>query len=190
MPMPTKALLRRKISNPLLVVPALLALSIALPTRAEVPPACRPVIDAIMKQIGTPTHMYMTETAAFRGGKPTTAESIYAGGAIYIQIHGMWRRSPMTTAEMTKQQEENQKNLKAASCRYLRDETMNGEPAVVYVEHSESEGATSDATTWVSKSRGLPLRLDSDIDAGGKMGKTHRSIRYEYSNVQAPAGVK
>ncbi len=187
--MPTKALLPRKISNPLLFA-LLLAVSIALPVRAQVPPACRPVIDAIMKQIGTPTHMYMTETAAFRGGKPTSSESIYAGGAIYIQIHGMWRRSPMTVTEMTKQQEENQKNLKAASCRYLRDETVNGEPAAVYVEHLESEGATSDATSWVSKSRGLPLRLDSDTDVGGKMGKSHISIRYEYGHVQPPAGVK
>ena len=89
-----------------------------------------------------------------------------------------------------KQQEENERTVKALSCRYLRDEAVNGEPAAVYVEHSEPEGATSDATTWVSKSRGLPLRLESDIDAGGKMGKSHRSIRFEYSNVQPPAGVK
>ena len=169
---------------------ALFACALVLPARADLPAACRPAIDAIKKQIVTPSHMYQTETAAFTGGKPLTSESIFAGGVIYIQVHGAWRRSPMTTGEMLKQQEENERNLKAPSCRYLRDEAVNGEPAAVYVEHSEPEGAISDATIWVSKSRGLPLRLEADTDAGGKMGKVHRAIRYDYGNVQPPAGVK
>jgi hypothetical protein len=32
----------------------------------------------------------------------------------------------------------------------------------------------------------LPLRSEIDMDVGGSMGKSHRSSRYEYSNVQPP----
>jgi len=190
------ALLRRKLANALTAgarlcaVTALLAFSSGLPAHAAAS-ACQPMLDAILKQVATPTHMYMTETAAFRGGKPFTSESIQAGGAIYVQIKGVWHRSPMTMADMQKQQAENAEEAKkGAACRYLRDEPVNGEPAAVYSEHSVIEGAISDATAWISKSRGLPLRLESDINAGGKMGKTHRSIRYEYGDVRPPAGVK
>jgi hypothetical protein len=36
----------------------------------------------------------------------------------------------------------------------------------------------------------LPLRLESDMDVGGTMGKRHTSTRYDYNNVTAPTGVK
>ena len=46
-----------------------------------------------------------------------------------------------------------------------------------------------DAQTWISKSKGLPLKTEEDIDTGGG-DKRHMSIRYEYSNVRPPAGVQ
>jgi hypothetical protein len=152
--------------------------------------ACKPVLDAIAKQIGTPTHLFMTETAAFRSGKTETMESIYSGGAIYVQVKGQWRRSPMTTQEMRQQQEENQRNAKSLSCRYLRDEAVAGEAAAVYRSQGATEDSKSDATMWVSKRTGLPLKHEIDLDVGGKLGKSHRSIRYDYADVRPPAGVK
>jgi hypothetical protein len=59
----------------------------------------------------------------------------------------------------------------------------------VYGTHSErSDGGhiTSDGQVWISKSRGLPLRDEIDIDSGGPAGKNHYSGRYEYTNVQPP----
>jgi hypothetical protein len=47
-----------------------------------------------------------------------------------------------------------------------------------------------DTTVWISKSKGLPLRADIDIDVGGSMGKSHKSIRFDYVNVHPPAGVQ
>lgn len=41
----------------------------------------------------------------------------------------------------------------------------------------------------VAKGSGLILRTEEDLDTGGG-GKHHISIRYEYANVRAPAGVR
>ena len=147
---------------------------------------CQQVFDAMSKMVTMPTHVYTTEASAFRaGGKPTTNETIYAGGAIYTNVNGQWIRSTITPQEMLQQEQENRKQNKA-TCRYLREESMNGEGAAVYSTHSETQDAKSDAQLWISKSKGLPLREELDIDVGGKLGKSHHSIRYEYRNVQPP----
>lgn len=152
--------------------------------------ACKPVVDAMTKQIGTPTHIYMTDVAQFRGGKPESHEAIHTGSAIYIQVKGQWRRSAMSIQDLQKQREEAESKAKSMSCRYLRDEPVNGEAAAVYHAQSDIEDVKSDSTLWVSKRTGLPLRTEDDSDVGGKMGKRHLSIRYDYANVQPPAGVK
>jgi hypothetical protein len=71
----------------------LMAVAAAGPVRAA-DTACKPALDAMAKQIATPSHVYMTEVAEFRGGKPVSSEAIYTDGVIYIQVRGKWRRSP------------------------------------------------------------------------------------------------
>jgi hypothetical protein len=146
------------------------------------------VLDAVAKQYSTPVHIYMTQVAAFRGGKPRSSESIFAGGTIYIQARGKWMRSPMSLEKMRRQREENIRNAKSMSCRYLRDEAVDGEAAAVYNSQSETEDTKSSSTLWVSKRTGLPLKNEIDIDTGGGPGKQHDSVRYDYSNVRPPAG--
>ena len=87
-----------------------------------------------------------------------------------------------------RQQEiENRKNAKNISCHLLREDSVNGEPAQVFSAHDETEDGKTDATIWISKSRGLPLRKEEDIDTGGDpSGKTHFSTRYDYSNTSVP----
>ncbi len=182
--MPTKALLPRNLLSSTAGAAALLALSIALPARAADPASCRPVLDVMRKQNSVSTHMYMTRTAPSPGGKPSTSELISVGGKTYIQVGGTWQRSLMTQEERQKQGEENIKSAKVLTCHYLRDEAVNGEAAAVYSQHIENEDTVSDGTVWISKSRGLPLRVDTNVEG------TQRSVRYEYGNVQAPAGVK
>ncbi len=179
--------IRMRVSGAMLA----LLLSAAMAGRAAgaVSPSCKPAVDAMLKQIATPTHVYATEVAARRGGKPQVNESIYAGGAIYVQVKGVWRRSPMSVQDMQKQQEENQLHAKSMACRYLRDETIDGESAAVYRAQADSEAGKSDATLWISKRTGLPLRSENDLGAG-EADKMHLSIRYVYAGVRPPAGVK
>ncbi len=148
--------------------------------------ACQPFVDSTVKRFSVPSHTYTTE--ALPGGKSRNAEAIYANNAIYIFYNGKWIRSKATPQDMLKQEEENIRNSKI-SCSHVRDEMVNGEAAALYMGHSENDGIKSEAQTWISKSRGLPLKTEDDIDTGDG-DKRHMSIRYDYNNVRPPAGVQ
>jgi hypothetical protein len=130
----------------------------------------------------------MTETA---GAKARTSELIYVNGKSYIQVAGKWMVSPMTPVKMAENRKETEADEeKTMTCRVVRDEAVNGEAATLYTAHQANPDEKSDAQIWISKSRGVPLKLEMDLDVGGTAGKSHRTMRYEYNNVQAPAGVQ
>jgi hypothetical protein len=138
---------------------------------------CKLVMDAMTKLFDTPAHAYVTMNIT---GKPQEAESIYAGGVVYARYNGKWSAGS-TTKEMKELAEKNRQNNKT-TCRYLKDEPVNGEMAAVFSVHDVSPRSTSDSTTWISKAKGLPLRSDIDLNEG----KSHLSTRYEYDNVKPP----
>ena len=157
---------------------------------AAVDATCKLVFDAVTRQLTTPTHLVTTEVSTRHGGKPTTLEMIYAGGAIYMKLDGQWKRSPMTAQDMLKQEQENRRNAKSVTCRYLHDETVDGESTAVYSMQSVTEDTKSGATLWLSKRSGLPLKSDVQIDMNDKTSNQHMTIHYDYANVRPPAGVK
>jgi hypothetical protein len=164
------------------------------PTPLAAQGGCQPVDDAMNKVMTTPTHIYTSMSPVpSTGGQPRTdeathSETIYVGGSAYVKVGGKWSRSEWTPQRITKQEQENRKQSKS-TCRYLRDESVNGETAAVYSTHSERSDVvghiTSDGQVWISKSKGLPLRHEMDLDAGDGI-KHHHSTRYEYTNVQPP----
>lgn len=162
----------------------LVALGIALLGSTPLPAqGCQPVDDAMKKIYTTPTHVSTTMMLA---GQPVKTELIYAGGVIYENVHGKWARSQVTLQLVMKMEDENRRNSKT-SCRYLRDESVNGEAAALYSTHAErvDMGIKSDGQIWISKSKSLVLRHEEDIDDGfGK--KAHHSTQYDYSNVRPP----
>ena len=128
-----------------------------------------------------PVHLYTTMSG-------TTSEQIYTSSAIFTNVMGKWHRSKMTPQEMQKQEQENIRNSKT-TCRYLRDEPVNGEMAALYSEQGETQGMKFDGQVWISKGKGVLLRTEEDMDIG-EAGKNHIAVRYEYSNVKPPAGVQ
>jgi hypothetical protein len=157
---------------------------------------CKAVDEAMDKLMTIPTHIYTEMSPVLsNGAKPRPeevhhTETVYAGGAAFTKLSGTWQRSPWDVQRVVRQEQENRRVSKF-SCRYLRDEPLNGEIAAVYGTHSERDEVHSDGQIWVSKSKGLPLRQEADIEMtiggpGGKSGKNHSSSRYEYANVQAP----
>ncbi len=148
--------------------------------------ACQTLFDTRFKLFSAPSHSYTVE--ALPGGKSQTSEAIFANGAIYVLMKGKWIHSRMTPQDMLKQEEENIRDSKY-TCRHVRDEIVNGEAAALYTGHMENDGIKSDAQTWISKSKGLPLKTEEDLDTGDG-DKRHMSIRYEYGNVRPPAGVQ
>lgn len=158
-------------------------------------PTCKLVADATTKYLAIPTHIYTTEAGAMTGGKPRNIESIYLIDKTYTLIDGRWRVSPVTPKmlleDMKKACENPDTNTNThATCRMVRDEAINGEAATLYNSHTETPDMKADTQIWISKSRGLPLKLEQTADVGGVAGKSHRVSRYEYTNVQAPPGVR
>ena len=171
-------------SRTTLAMVALAMFSLVTPTfAADVD--CQALFNTRFKLFSLPLHSYTIET--LQGGKSQTSEAIFVNGAIYVLMRGKWIHSRMTPQDMLKQEEENIRDSKS-TCSHVRDEMVNGEAAALYMGHSENDGVKSDAQTWISKSKGLPLKTEEDIDTGDG-DKRHMSIRYEYSNVQAPPGV-
>jgi outer membrane lipoprotein-sorting protein len=144
---------------------------------------CKPTSEANAKILSIPTHLYMTDTA---GGKTRSSETIYLNNKTYFQVNSGWKATPLTDQA----KKETAALDPAATCRVVRDEAVNGEAATVYSIHRQTADDKSDSQMWVSKSRGVPLKLEMDIDVGGTAGKSHRTIRYEYTNVKAPASVQ
>jgi hypothetical protein len=141
---------------------------------------CKAILDVSTKVFKTPTHVYVTGTV---GSLTVTSEMIYAAGNIYMKIEGKWHNTG-TTNDMEQLSVKNRQNGKAstATCRYLKDELVNGEPAAVYIMSDESPKFHSQM--WISKAKGLPLRQEDDIGAGSS--KTHNSTRYEYGDIKPP----
>ena len=127
-------------------------------------------------------HAYEIETSG-RGKR--SIESISAGGAIYVTIGGKWKKSPLTVRQMQEQEEENIRDARNASCRYLRDEPVEGQAAEVYSAHSETDGLVSDTVVWPAKADHRVLHEEEDMNQSGD--KMHMSIRIDYANVAAPA---
>ena len=153
-------------------------------TPAQTPggPVCKIVFDAGKQLNATPHHVYEVETSSL--GKQSS-EQISTQGSIYVTVGGRWRKSPMNMQQVQKQEDENIRNARNASCHYLRDESVGGQPAEVYSAHSETTGVISDTVVWLAKGSRRVLREEEDVNAGGE--KMHWSIRVDYTNVAAPA---
>jgi uncharacterized protein YlzI (FlbEa/FlbD family) len=146
--------------------------------------ACQAVWDASEKVFSIPTHFYFTHTGA--GRKSTTTESIYVDGAMYSLVNGKWFRTATSPEDLKSQMVENRKNITNASCHEVRDESVNGENATVYSVHAETPRGIHDSQIWISKSKKLILREETDAVLTGRNGRGHVSLRFDYNNVQAP----
>jgi hypothetical protein len=65
------------------------------------------------------------------------------------------------------------------SCMYLRDETLNGEAVSVYSDLMKSRPGTADGKVWISKTKGLVLQQEVEVDMGAK-GKGKQTIVFDY----------
>lgn len=170
-------------------LPAILACAMSIGVAHAEDPVCKLVFDAGEKGAQVPNHQYLTQTGGTFGSTGRRSEIIHTADTSYILVGGQWHRSPLDIKAMQEQEEENRRNTKNAHCAHVRDEAVDGEAAGVFSAHYESEYAKVDALIWISRSSGLTLRHELDMDAG-EMGKTHSSVRTKYSGIQAPLGVK
>ena len=154
----------------------------AMPLAAQ--DECQPVYDALDKVMSTPTHISSTATTG--KGKPRIIETIYAENSVFTSNGAKWTQEKTTLELVAKQQKEARQNTTYA-CTHVKDEQLNGQAAALYnVKTTEKSGHKTDSQFWISKDNGLPLKNEIDLDSGGKAGKSHYSVRYEYKNVAPP----
>ena len=163
----------------------LLVLLLIVSTPLIAADGCKPVDAAVLKLASTPTHLFEVVTEQAQGGKSREVESIYIKDETFLKVHGSWIRSNVKPSAMFADMKEARAETKIL-CSYLHDEDVNGEAAALYHAHSETDDDKTDQQIWISKRSGLILKSETDTDVGGQLGKTHRSLRYEYNNVQAP----
>ena len=146
--------------------------------------SCQPLYDALTRLATTSSHSYASMTDP-SGGKATATEFIYMQDKAYIKVGGHWADGPTTPKELLEKEMQNRKNSHA-KCQLLRSDSTGGQAANLYSLHGENKDTKEDAQVWISKSTGLPLREEADIELPGSPGKRHVSNRYEYGNVRAP----
>jgi hypothetical protein len=143
---------------------------------------CKVVLEAASKTQTAATHTYTTMNVA---GTAQAVEIIYLPGVMYTRMNGKWSRSPMTPQELAEMRRP-KANTDTETCKYLKDEPVNGEMTALYSAHEVSPKGAVDTQVWISKSKGYLLRQEMDIDTGGTGGKSHMSMRFEYGDVKPP----
>lgn len=139
-------------------------------------------MEAFNKTYSTSAHVYSTTKI---GSETFNSEIIYAAGSSYYRASGgkwsLFGTTKDAEKETEKLTQQNQHNANSKdTCRSLKDEPVNGEMAAVYSTHSETPKGKIDVQIWISKARGVVLRVDTDSD------KVLTSMRYEYGNVKPP----
>jgi hypothetical protein len=141
-------------------------------------PMCKAVYDAMRKGASTPSHMVLMTDGNIEG------EEITIGNVIYLKVQGRWMKSPMTMQDSLKQQQHDIDNITASTCTRMPGEAINGVAVDVYHTQHDTKGAgAGEATYWITKATGLPLRTDV-----GKINsrKVEISMRFDYDNIKAP----
>lgn len=164
-----------------------LAAAVSQPTLAA-EGSCKAVFDAIARQVMTPSHEYMIQTVGADKTKREQREVINTGKMQYFLVGGEWHTMKETPKE-TLQRERDNEASSDVTCRYLRDETVEGVSAALFSEHSKTDTGESDALIWIAKGNSMPVREQVDMDPENP-GARHLEVRIVYSNVQAPSGVK
>jgi hypothetical protein len=141
---------------------------------------CDTLYNASIKTLQTPHHVYSTKTLA-NGVKTPSGESIYAGGTEYILLSGSWKRSSMKPQDMIEAAQEKLKTH-PDSCTSTGSETINGQAVTTYRVHNNE--VDTDSKVWILKSSGLLLGQSLNLPGNSRM-----EVRYEYTNIHAPAGV-
>jgi hypothetical protein len=124
--------------NYVLTLFVLSLLATAQAVTAHAAESCQPVYNALTKIMTTPSHSYSTQTAPLVNGQPRNVEPIYVQGKTYMFVSGQWMVSPATPNDVLKKELENEKQGKS-TCQFVRNESVAGEPAVVYSMRRETD---------------------------------------------------
>ncbi|MDQ2734739.1 MAG: hypothetical protein M3Y55_07065 [Pseudomonadota bacterium] len=143
---------------------------------------CDEVYQASIKTVQTPHHLYYTITQGTGTGKLPAGEAVYVGGIRYSKMDGKWRRGLGTPQEELEFAKEKVKMTMPDTCTRVGDETIGSQAVSVYKGHNNLAG--NEQVFRIFRSSGL---LQSDTVSQSDQVV---EMRYEYTNVQAPANAQ
>jgi hypothetical protein len=152
--------------------------------------SCRGAADGMLKHATTPYHMYMTEASGAKGEQEKLSETISAGGAFYVNVNGKWIKSGMTVQDMAAMQRGAADSVsRLYTCTRIGSDKVNGVTAQHYHVEGKTEDGVKQEDMWLSSDGFIQqIVIYGDDDSGAR--KAYRTMRYVYTNVQAPPGVK
>lgn len=157
---------------------ALLGTVTATAVAAEPGPACAPILKAMAKTL-VADHATLTQSDG------RTSNGITAGGVSYLQIGNVWKLSPLSPRDNQARSDENLRNAKSYVCQSLPDSIIDGVAVTNYRTRTQTEEAVVESKISISKSSGLAIQVDNDVDAG-EGNKSHYTTRYSYTGIHAP----
>ena len=147
--------------------------------------SCGPVATAFLKMASAPR--YRSVIAMGAPGHTQQAERIVVGDTTYYGGAGHWLKK--TAALSERLQADREIGMRLTGCRSVRSDNVAGEGVQVYAAHSASTSPVtrSDMEVWISKSRGFPVRVDSDASFNGG-APTHSTETITYGgDIRPPA---
>jgi hypothetical protein len=128
------------------------------------------------------TQPYASTTVTSTQGKPDRrSEMIVTGETLYLQDdRGAWQALPYDAQKVI--DAVGDAAAGAHHCRKAGSEPVEGEAATIIIDRRENAGKAGEARYWISKSRGLPLKLEVQSEDGKMIRESWR-----YDAIQAPA---
>ena len=151
---------------------------------------CRQVAAAMLKHAAAPYHMYMTRRTGAKGEQEKVSESISAGGWLYVLVNGKWIKSRMSVKDMVEEERTAADSVsRLYTCTRVGSAQVNGVLTQQYHARGKTEDGVKQEDVWLS-SDGLIEQVVAYADDGSAAGQKYATIRYVYTNVQPPPGVK
>jgi hypothetical protein len=148
--------------------------------------ACQVVLEAIIKQMTVPVHQKISIESAAAPGKPLQSEMIRIGDTLYMQVRGQWT-SRLYDGQKAANDARQAMQKAEHGCSHVRSEAVDGQAGELYSVHVKTASGGTDSQVWISSATGLPLRQHTVMLEGG-VGKAQHDVRFDYTNVRAPAG--
>lgn len=150
------------------------------------PADCETAYAALAKSLQIPNRQFVEQTLAAEGGRLQKTETVSDGRKLYVKVKKEWRLSPLTIKGIVGETQQTRQSSKDEACSFLHDETLDGENVELYGTRATLIQGRSSSRFWISKASGLLVKSVTELDVGGKNGRTTRTVRYEYKDIEVP----
>ncbi len=121
-----------------------------------------------------------TVAVAQSGAAKDSCDAVHAAYRKSFQANSQMSTKNSGAVDVTKAQAEiTGDGSYTESCKLLREETLSGEATSVYSDVMKSRLGIADGKLWISKTKGLVLQQQVEVDMGAK-GKGKQTILFDY----------